>query len=364
MSFLRKNQGAKHYGVVLESGDKYDWDSDCAGFCSVFKDSDEPKKTYVYYSGAGSKNWDHAHCAIGLSISSDGVHFDKFQDNPIVEGPPGSFCEKEALTPAVAKVSNKYYMVFAGKPHAKARRRLGIACADDPKGPWEILGPIIEPKESWEGYEIDCGTSIIPQGNSILFYYSNCLPTRHQAMINWLHSPSSTPPFRLSPPFEPSIRYTIRRVGIARIRIADGKMPRTRAYRFAQNPLQHLNGKVGSWNESLFCPGYLESSGRHLLFATASTYSTGFPYRQYIGVVESLSPLFRKNECGRMRIIIDGPGEKKNIMPSTKSELALDTPSPLLEDGKLYLYYAVMDREENTWKIALTTYRSCKQVCR
>jgi sucrose-6-phosphate hydrolase SacC (GH32 family) len=360
MNLLGDTKERKHYGIILNNGDENDWDSGGTAFGSIFVDKDDPKKIYLYYTGANNRNWEeHAHCAIGLSTSSDGIHFRKLQDNPILEGPSGSFCVKEALTPAVAKLNNKYYMIFSGKPHAKARRGIGIAYADDPKGPWEILGQIIKPKESWEGYEIDCGTCIIPQGNSILFYYSNCLATRSQAIINWFRSPSFTPPLRFISTFKPRIRYTVRRIGIGKVEVVSKNASKMRVSRFPGNPLQHLNGKVGSWNESIFCPGYLKLSNKHLLFPTTATYSIGFPYKQYIGVVESTNPFFNKNESGKMRVMIDGPKDKKYIMPSIKSEIALDTPSPLLRNGKLYLYYSVMSREKRVWKIALTVYPIC-----
>jgi hypothetical protein len=355
MSFIENSKERRHYGVILGNGNRYDWDSGSATFGSIFVDKDEPKKIFLYYTGANDETWSHS--AIGLSTSSDGIHFTKSGDNPILEGPPKSFCAKEALTPIVTRLNNMYYMVLAGRPTRKSQHRIGIACADSPEGPWKILRQLIAPKQSWEGHAVDCGPSIIPQGNSILFYYSNILSSRNQAMVNWFRSPSFTKPLSLLPPFTPSIRHTIRCIGIAEIEITDNDISKMRVHRFPDNPLQHLNGTVGSWNESLFCPGYLKLPNKHLLFPTTSTYSIGFPYQQYIGVVESVNPFFKKNECGKIRVMIDGSKEKKQIMPSIKSEIALDTPSPLIQaNGKLHLYYSVMDRGEGTWKTALTVF--------
>ena len=60
--------------------------------------------------------------------------------------------------------------------------------------------------------------------------------------------------------------------------------------------------------------------------------------------------------------MIDGLEEKKQIMPSVKSEIALDTANPLLLNNKLHLHYSVIDRDENVWKIALTTYRLDERI--
>ena len=354
MSLFEHIKDRKHYGIILENGRSGDWDSGSATFCSIFVDRDEPKKIHLFYSGACDKEWSHA--AIGLATSLDGIHFRKSRDNPVLVGPPDSFCAKEAVTPAVTRINDNYYMVLAGKPTENSQRRIGIACAEAPKGPWKILGQLIEPKKSWEGSEVDCGPSILTNGNSILFYYSNCLSTRGQVIVNWLRNPSFIKPFSLHPPFEPSLCYTIRRIGIGKVEITAIKTSKMRVSRFPDSPLQHLNGNIGSWNESLFCPGYLTFLNKHFLFPATSTYSIGFPYQQYIGAVESINPFFKKNECNQICILIDGPKEKKQIMPSIKREIALDTPSPLLRNGKLHLYYSVMDRGERVWKIVLTLY--------
>jgi len=134
-------------------------------------------------------------------------------------------------------------------------------------------------------------------------------------------------------------------------------MSKIEVHRFPVNPLKYFNGSKGSWNESLFCPGYVQIEGVHYLFPAASTYSTGFPYRQYIGIISSNSPFFREN-VSRLKKLIDGPLEKSLIIPHIKSEIALDTPAPLwkAEEGKLFLYYSVMDRADGVWKIALTTF--------
>jgi hypothetical protein len=93
------------------------------------------------------------------------------------------------------------------------------------------------------------------------------------------------------------------------------------------------------------------------MFPAASMYSVGFPYKQYIGMVTSNSHHFHKNMF-RITKLIDGPLEKSKIIPSIKSEIALDMPAPLMnqEIRKLFLYYSVADRADGVWKTALTTF--------
>jgi len=80
----------------------------------------------------------------------------------------------------------------------------------------------------------------------------------------------------------------------------------------------------------------------------ASTYSIGFPYKQYIGLVKDLSPYFLNPT--RIGILIDGPREKEKIISGIMSEIALDTPCPIIRNGELWLYYSVMDRADGVWK--------------
>ncbi|RLI17825.1 hypothetical protein DRO54_10970 [Candidatus Bathyarchaeota archaeon] len=86
----------------------------------------------------------------------------------------------------------------------------------------------------------------------------------------------------------------------------------------------------------------------------ASTYSIGFPYKQYIGLIKDQSPYFLNPT--KIGILIDGPKEKGKIISSIKSEIALDTPCPIIRGDELWLYYSAMDRADGIWKIALSIY--------
>lgn len=322
----------KHEGVILDvSHGKFD--GGAATFGTIFVDEEDPDTTYLFYTGAEDTQWSHA--SIGLATSKDGINFRKADElNPIIENQRVSFCSKEACSPAVARVGSYFYIILAGRSSSWSGRRIGIAYADDPKGPWRILGELIRPKKYWEGNDIDLGPCIAKiNENELIVYYSN-------ASNKW----------PLSILFGP--RFWLRKIGILKLKIMSPS--RIEAYRYEGNPLEHLNGPKGSWNESLFCPGYLKTQDVHYLFPAASTYSIGFPYKQCIGAVADSSPYFEKTQ--QISVLIDGPLEKSKIILKIKSEIALDTPCPLVRNNKLFLYYAVMDRADGIWKTALTIF--------
>lgn len=324
-----------HRGPVLEPSAR-GFDTGGATFCCAFVDLDDPHTIYLYYTGF--KDARSSHAAVGLAVLSDGEHFRKLTgQNPLVDGRKDEFNSRQSVTPAVIRVGNYFYMFFAGSRKSSlrlpGRSCIGVAYSDDPRGPWKVVGKIAEPEAHWEGWSIDLGPSVVDLGRGrALVYYSN--------VFNAL-------PVKLSFPFFP--KYIRRRVGILSVTIRSPTSIVARKY--SGNPLMHLNGPKGAPSESLFCPGYLPYKGKHILLPSMSTYSTGFPFNQYIGIVSDNTPFFQSSSA--VSVLIDGPSEKKEIL-GADSEIALDTPSPILWDDKLYLYYSVMDRNDGIWKTALS----------
>jgi hypothetical protein len=320
----------KHVGIVLDPSQK-GFDAGAATFCSIFRDESDQKTYYLYYTGASSVDWNHA--AIGLATSNDGLSFVKrTRVNPIID------FGKEVVTPAVFKAGGLYYMVFAFKPTLRrGGRRIGIAYSDDPLGPWKIIGKLIHPEIDWEGHDIDIGPTVLKMKEDpeeFIVFYSNVTNKRILGLFS-------------------SQEYCLRHIGILKVRIRSPSS--IMGKRYEGNPLKHLNGPEGAWNESLFCPGYLEFRDRHYLLPSSSTYSVGFPYKQYIGILSDESFHFKKPK--KISILINGPEEKNRIIPGIKSEIALDTASPLLKGNSLYVYYAAMDRLDRIWRTALTIFQ-------
>jgi hypothetical protein len=191
---------------------------------------------------------------------------------------------------------------------------------------------IASPKFGWEGLSIDLGPSLVSiQEDEVLAYYSNSLNNLPLSLLGVKY-----------------MKYLRRRIGILKIRVKSPKS--VVASRYSGNPLQ-LNGPKGSPAESLFCPGHFQLGDSHYLVPTMSTYSSGFPFHQYIGLVTGSTPYFA--EAQSVSVLIDGPAEKESILNS-HAEVAFDTPCPVVRDEKIYLYYSAMDRRDLVWKTVLT----------
>jgi len=313
----------EHIGVVLSPSDQ-EFDKFGSAFGCVLHE--ERESTWcLYYTGSIDKSWSNA--SIGVATSKDGVNFAKYPSNPILS------MGKQSVTPAIFRASNDYWMVFALEPVMGHGRRLGIAVASNAFGPWTFVKQLIQPDKPWEGDSIDVGPSIVPVDDDYLVFYSNVEGGFFSRHIFG----------------QKSIR---RRMGILKLKVSNGREIQFR--RWEGNPLSHLNGERGSWNESLFCPGYFRLHETHYLLPTGSIYSVGHPYKQYIGIVEDSSPTFEHPFS--VRLLIDGPKEKNKILPTARSEIALDTPCPLMRQNELWLYYAVMDRADGIWKTALSIF--------
>lgn len=326
-----------HQGTVLDVSPN-GFDRCSVDFGSIYVDDDDPNVLFLFYSGTADTKWSHT--AIGLAVSDDGFRFRRVSGNPVLAGDSESFNHQETLTPAIVRVRNRFYMVFSGRHSSKKSRRIGIAFADDPRGPWRIIGEILKPTRVWEGVHLDNGPSLVKvDEETFLIFYSNLTTKSKLDIFAFLR------------------RYPIRRIGIAKVRVRGPTLSQIEVHKLSTNPLRHLNGPRGSWNESVFCPGYFRLSEIHYLVPAASTYSVGFPYKQFIGIVSSSTPFFNDSHTC-IKKLIDGPSEKSKIIPNIKSQIALDSPFPLFvkEKNKVFLYYSVADRADYIWKIALTTF--------
>lgn len=366
VSLIQKN----HKGVILDIGNYDSWDAEGVAFCCAFSEPEDAKRIFLFYTGTKSKSWHNS--AIGLATSSDGYLFTKQGKGPVFEGQKNSFCNGVVSTPAVFRFKNRYWMIFSGRRSKNDAMRLGLASADDPTGPWELVRELIRPKYFWEGCDIDNGPGIMVLGEEIFAFYSNITITYIEYVHRWLerlrrraraHTSlkaglSPFYPLWLQPGLNRELTpYMKRRIGMLKLRINGIGRADVEVYRCPWNPLTHLSNSLGSWNESSFCPGYIKIGDAHLMFTANSSYSVGYPYRQYVGVAQSNSPAFPKEKC-RVDLLINGPSEKFALLApiQPKSEVALDTPSPLIDprDGSVHLYYAIMDRSDNVWRVAST----------
>jgi len=310
---------------VLTGRNKADsFDSYSVAFPSIFR---ENKEIFLYYTGSPNKRWSFA--SIGVACSKDALNFTREGDSILIDQSLSDFA-CEAVTPAVARVGSNYYMVLSGRKYRHNRRVLGIAYSDDPKGPYRLIKKLHEPKEPWEGFSIDNGSTLIKEEKDVLIlYYSNCAPSLTDFITR-----------------KPSRRN----MGLLKIKIK-GTDPRSIELLYPEtNPVSTLCGNLGEWNESIFCPGYLSYENNGILFFAASRYSKK-PTPQSIGYAIVDSPYIN-------RVI----GKPERLVDQTNFELeggptfSFDSPSPLMiEDEKILLFYSVMDRQIHSWKIVRNT---------
>jgi len=300
------------------------FDSYSVAFPSLFR---ENKEIFLYYTGSPDRNWSFA--SIGVAWSKDGLNFTRKRDSILMDQFLSDFA-CEAVTPAVARVRSDYFMVLSGRKHRYNRRVLGIAHSDEPKGPFTLIKKIHKPIEPWEGFSIDNGTTLIKEEeDTLILYYSNCAP--------------SLTDFILRKPFRRSI-------GILKIKIRGADQDSIETLYPRTNPIISLSGDIGEWNESVFCPGYLLNNDNRNLFFAASRYTAKHSL-QSIGYVTVDSPYIRR-VIGKPKKLID----HTNFKLKKGTPLAFDSPSPLtIGDGKIFLFYSVMDRRIGSWKIMRNT---------
>lgn len=122
-------------GPVLDLGDKekVDWDGWTVTDPMVIKEIGAYK---MWYSGAGivpeEETW---HFWIGYATSSDGIHWQKYEGNPVLDiGPAGSFESRAVGQPSVVVSDGMYEMLYSGWSEIDAAWISDIGYASSPDG--------------------------------------------------------------------------------------------------------------------------------------------------------------------------------------------------------------------------------------
>lgn len=113
--------------------------------------------------------------------SKDGIQWTEHGE-ALGKGKPGEWDSFGVITPYTAVVDGKYYLFYTGTSAAKpfrsrdpdgTLRHIGIAVADNPRGPWRRFegNPVISPdKEAWDSLIVDDAHVIIRGGKCWLYY--------------------------------------------------------------------------------------------------------------------------------------------------------------------------------------------------
>ena len=111
---------------------------------------EEKEKLYkMWYSGGGN----HEPDAIGFAWSRDGIHWNKYEQNPILKNEPEIPWEREKVAAChVLKWEDYYYMFYIGFIHVD-RAAIGLARSKDGITNWERYpaNPILAPDK--EGFD-------------------------------------------------------------------------------------------------------------------------------------------------------------------------------------------------------------------
>lgn len=270
---------------------------------------------------------------IGLATSKDGVSF-KFEKDPIM-GPDGL-----PSTPVVIPHEDRFYMLFSHVPEGKYERRVGIAVSKDPEGPWKFIRDVIFPEKWWEAGAIDLGPGFVrvSKDEYLIYYSSIWRETSPRVILSYKFPIIKDLKFLKK-------RLFLRRIGVAVVKIGE----QVRAVKL-ESKTKELNGKIGSWRESVFCPSFWSGPCGNILLFASSNYSRGFPYDQYIGGVRVEGPYVRAFQEDPW-ILISGP--------SISEGTALDSPLIVYANGRYRLYFSMMNRKEGIWRTYVSDVSGC-----
>jgi beta-fructofuranosidase len=169
-------------GVILEANPANVWEAGrvCAG-CTYFEDG----VYYLFYSAGGRDMPYLREEGIGLAVSTDGVHFSRYSDQPLVmptDADPwygksnwtGHFHFRD---PYLYKdeESGKYYLFIcaSAKGEGQFQGCVGLAVSDRVTGPYQILPPVIElqsQQTGWQYYHMERPQVIHKNGKYHLFF--------------------------------------------------------------------------------------------------------------------------------------------------------------------------------------------------
>ncbi|HHL40864.1 MAG TPA: hypothetical protein ENJ37_10190 [Deltaproteobacteria bacterium] len=284
--------------AVVDTGPRDGWDSFGVAGGSVLRDGD---RYMLWYSGHDGVTF-----RIGLATSTDGVHWTRHPENPVLDlGPRGSWDDARVDYPLVIKEDGLYRMFYGGSGNVPwAPPSIGVATSTDGVH-WTRLAesPVLGPGEAggfddtYIGYPM-----VMKEGDRYRLWYAG------------------------------SDRYGQWKIGYAES--TDGI-----EWSRLLGPVLDL-GEEGSWDSmSVSYPRVVKFAGRYLLFYGGTD---GGALR--IGLATSEDGIFWERSAGTA---ILEPGEK-----GSWDGASVLGPMPLVEDGRIRLWFTAFD-EERLFRLGL-----------
>jgi hypothetical protein len=177
------------HGIILESGAQGEWDLYLWGgfaFSVIKKDG----TYYLYYQGSSDYRTEYDETvlwrAIGVATSQDGIHFTKYEGNPILNWFPNQYGEEGAVSSGLTLGGQGETILFYGANTQSGPTTVNAdaRAASSPDGFYFTdLGVVIDRKDRsvWgSGDEIFPVNAIFDSGQWIVYYIPNGVPESGQ----------------------------------------------------------------------------------------------------------------------------------------------------------------------------------------
>ena len=154
----------KRAAPVLEPGPRSSWDERGVADPYVIRSGEW---LYMYYLGQDRARRQR----LGVARSRDGVDWEKYRGNPILElGEPGRFDETGLGEPAVWSEQGWYWMLYTARDR-KEHRRLGLARSSDGVQ-WSRVSEqaVLSGGHAWNSAVV-CDPHVLPGAGSVRVYF-------------------------------------------------------------------------------------------------------------------------------------------------------------------------------------------------
>jgi len=155
---------------VLNPGTAGSWDDDCVAYpCVILIDT----VYHMWYTGAD--NPDPNAGAIGHATSTDGVTWEKYENNPVLDvGPPGSWDDEWVWDPWVLFDDSIYHMWYHAWNGIGNQVQIGHATSPHPDSAWtkDPTNPVLSYENGKWDYPRVQAPCVIYDGNIFHMWYS------------------------------------------------------------------------------------------------------------------------------------------------------------------------------------------------
>ena len=160
----RDGKWTRHPEPVLTPGPRGSWDERGVADPYVIRQHDT---YYMYFLGQDRARRQR----LGVARSTDGMRWEKLRSNPILElGGPKTFDEIGLGEPAIWSQHGSYWMLYTGRDRFE-NRRLGLARSSDGTHWARVTDkPVLEGSQRWDS-KVVCDPSVMVQGNVVRVWF-------------------------------------------------------------------------------------------------------------------------------------------------------------------------------------------------